>query len=91
MRLHRFSTWFTHSLGSESKYLNEIEGTLQDTNTAITLNPEKNAIFTSSLKVRYDWMLLFNPLSARMQKIEARREQTLRYVESQPALRSYIN
>jgi len=91
MRLHRFSTWFTHGLGSESKYLNEIEGTLQDTTTAITFDPEKKAIFTSSLKVRYDWMLLFNPLSAAMQRIEARREQTLRYVENQPARLSYIN
>jgi hypothetical protein len=91
MRLHRFSAWFTHGLGSESKYLNEIEGALYDPNTAMTIDPEKKAILTSSLEVRYDWMLLFNPLSAAMQRIEARRERNLRYVESRPALLSYIN
>jgi hypothetical protein len=93
MRLHRFSTWFTNDLGSESKYLNEIEGTIYDPTTAMTFDPEEKemAIFTSSLKVRYDWMLLFNPLSAAMQRIEARREQTLQYLETQPALLSCIN
>jgi hypothetical protein len=91
MRLHRFSTWFTHGLGSESKYLNKIGSTLYGPNAAITLDAKCKAKFTSALKVRYDCMLLFNPLSAAMQKIDARREQNLQYYESRTAFLSYIN